>query len=77
MRRCRTHSPETDCLSIVSQWLGHIQRMDRICNTPNLERYIKLNITINNPYNPIEGRDVDQFGTLGARVDCIYYIPVA
>ena len=51
--------------------------MDRICNTANLERYIELSITIDNPYIPIELRDVDQLGTLGTRVDCIHYIPVA
>jgi hypothetical protein len=78
MRRRHTHSPEAECLSIViCQWLGHVQRMDRICTTPNLERYIELGITINNPYIPIEDRDVDHLGTLDARVDCIYYIPVA
>jgi hypothetical protein len=51
--------------------------MDRICTTPNFERYVELGITINNPFLPIETLDVDQLGTLGARVDCIHYIPVA
>ena len=78
MRRRHTHSPEAVCISVViCRWLGHVQRMDRICTTSNLERYIELSITINNPCIPMELRDVDQLGTLGARVDCIHYIPVA
>jgi hypothetical protein len=51
--------------------------MDRICTTPNFERYVELSITINDPCFPIEFWDVDQLGTLSARVDCIHYIPVA
>jgi len=51
--------------------------MDRICMTTNFERYVELSIAINDPCLPIEIRDVDQLGTLGARVDCIHYIPVA
>ena len=45
--------------------------------TPNFERYVEFSITINDPCFPIKLRDVGQFGTLCARVDCIHYIPVA
>jgi hypothetical protein len=51
--------------------------MDRICLTPDFERYVEFSITINDPYIPIELLEVDQLGTLGARVDCIHYRPVA
>jgi len=50
--------------------------MDRICTTTDFKRYVELSITINDPGLPVERRDVDQLGTLGARVDCIHYIPV-
>ena len=77
VQRRLTHSPEAICLSIViCRCLGHVQRMDRICNTRNLERYIELNITIKNPYIATVVGDVNHMGTLGARVECIHYIPV-
>ena len=73
-----THTPKAECLSIViNLWLGHVQRMDRICIPSHFERYVELSITINHPYIPTEVREVIQLGTLGARVDCIHYIPVA
>jgi hypothetical protein len=78
MRRRHTHSPVAEYVSfVIYPWHGHVQRMDRICIAPNLERYIDLSITINNPCIPMVLRDVNQLGTLGARVDCIHYIPVA
>lgn len=76
--RDHTHSPIAVRVStVICLCLGHVQRMDRICTTPNFERYVELSITINDPCLPIEIRDVDQLGTLGARVDCIHHIPVA
>ena len=78
LRIYRTHSPIAVCVStVICLWPGHVQRMNRICLTPNFERYVELGITINDPCLPIELREVDQLGTLGARVDCIHYIPVA
>ena len=78
VRKRHTHSPIAECLStVVRLWPGHVQRMDRICLTPNFERYVELSITINDPYLPIELLEVDQLGTLGARVDRIHYRPVA
>ena len=50
--------------------------MDRICAASNFERHVELSITINDPFILIELRDVEILGTLGARVDCIHYIPV-
>ena len=76
--RDRTHSPKAIRVStVVRLCLGHVQRMDRICNTPNFERYVELSVTINDPCFPIEIGDVLQLGTFGTRVDCIHYIPVA
>jgi len=76
--RNHTHSPKAKCLStVICLWPGHVQRMDRKCTTPNFERYVELSITINNPCIPVERWDVDQLGTLGARIDCIHYISVA
>jgi hypothetical protein len=78
LRRRHTHSPKAECFSfVICLWPGHVQRMDRICMTPNFERHVELSITINDPCLPIEPRDVDQLGTLGARIDCIHYRPVA
>ena len=78
LRRPHTHSPKAICIPIViCRWLGHVQRMDRICNAPNFERHIDLGITIYDPRIPIELRDINQLGPLGARVDCIHHIPVA
>jgi hypothetical protein len=51
--------------------------MNRICTASNFERYVELSFTINDPRLPMEIRNVDQLGTLDARIYCIYYIPVA
>jgi hypothetical protein len=78
LQRRHTHSPIAKRLSVSTYLLPtHVKRMDRIGLTPNFERHVDLSTAINNPDIPVEGRDVDQLGTLDARVDCIHDRPVA
>jgi hypothetical protein len=76
--RYYTHSPIASGFSVVIyHFPAHVKRVDRVRLAPDFECHVDLSIAINAPDIPAEGRNVDQLGTLDARVDCIHDIPDA
>jgi len=56
VRKCNTHCPIADILSIVVLALSaQVKRVDRECLTPDFNRHVDLRSAVKNPNVPVEG----------------------